>query len=232
MLLAATSDLHGHLPAVPTCDVLVVAGDIAPAHRHDVGFQARWLNTDFRRWLEAVPAKHIVGIAGNHDFVFERDPGRLPSDLPWTYLQDRGAVVGGLRVWGSPWTPWFYDWAFNAPRDDGDETFLSERYAAVGDHTDVLLVHGPPAGYGDLTARGERAGSTSLLRLIDRVQPALCVFGHIHEARGSWTHGPSILANVSAVDLHYRPVAEPVVTFELRRQADGKLQGFSARRPA
>lgn len=215
MRIAATSDLHGHLPEVPACDLLLIAGDLAPASRHDVAFQAHWLDTDFRRWLQAVPARHIVGVAGNHDFVFEQAPESVPPDLPWTYLQDEGVAIGGLRLWGSPWTPWFYDWAFNAPRDDGEEEFLVERYAAVGDDTDVLLMHGPPRGYGDLTARGERVGSTALLHLVDRVRPALCVFGHIHEARGSSTHGSSIVANVSAVDLHYRPVAAPVVTFEL-----------------
>jgi Icc-related predicted phosphoesterase len=215
MRVAATSDLHGHLPEVPACDLLLIAGDITPVSRHDVSFQAQWLDADFRRWLQAVPARHIVGIAGNHDFVFERAPERVPSDLPWTYLQDEPARVGDLRIWGSPWTPWFYDWAFNAPRDDSEEEFLTERYAAVGDDTDVLLIHGPPEGYGDLTARGVRAGSTALLRLVDRVQPALCVFGHIHEARGSWTRGESSLANVSAVDLEYRPLPAPVVTFEL-----------------
>lgn len=215
MRLAATSDLHGHLPEVPACDVLLIAGDIAPASRHDVEFQAQWLDTDFRRWLEAAPAKHVVGIAGNHDFVFEQAPETVPPDLPWTYLQDDGVTVGALRIWGSPWTPWFYDWAFNAPRDDSEEEFLASRYGAVSDETDLLLIHGPPRGYGDLTARGQRVGSTALLHLVDRVQPELCVFGHIHEARGSWTHRSSILANVSAVDLHYRPVAKPVVTFEL-----------------
>lgn len=215
MRLAATSDLHGHLPEVPACDLLLIAGDIAPVSRHDVKFQARWLDETFRRWLEAVPARHVVGIAGNHDFVFERAPDAVAQDLPWTYLQDEAACVEGLRLWGSPWTPWFYDWAFNAPRHDSEEAFLTERYAAVPDETDLLLVHGPPRGYGDLTARRERVGSDALLRLVDRVEPALAVFGHIHEARGSWTRGSSILANVSAVDLHYRPVAEPVVTFDL-----------------
>ena len=196
-------------------DLLLIAGDITPVSRHDVAFQAHWLDTDFRAWLEAAPARHIVGIAGNHDFVFDQAPETVPRDLPWTYLQDESVSVGGLHIWGSPWTPWFYDWAFNAPRDDSDEAFLAARYAAVPDETDLLLVHGPPYGYGDLTGRGERVGSDALLGLVDRVRPALAVFGHIHEARGSWTRGSSILANVSAVDLHYRPVAEPVVAFEL-----------------
>ena len=117
-------------------------------------------------------------------------------------------------MWGSPWTPWFHDWAFNAPREDG-EAFLAERYASAPADTDVLLLHGPPAGFGDLTLRGRSVGSTAALELVDRLTPALCVYGHIHEGRGSWQRGATQLANVAAVDADYRLRAQPVVVFEL-----------------
>lgn len=215
MRIAAVADLHGHLPDVPACDVLVVAGDVTPTSSHDPDFQARWLDTDFRAWLGRVPARHVVGIAGNHDFVFERAPQAVPADLPWTYLQDDAATIDGVTFWGSPWTPWFHDWAFNAPQGDADEAFLAARYAAIPAGTDVLVVHGPPAGFGDATASGLRVGSAALLDAIDRLQPAVCVFGHIHEDRGAWTRGATRLANVSAVDLQYRLTGEPVRTFDL-----------------
>lgn len=95
------------------------------------------------------------------------------------------------------------------------EVFLGRCYADVSVDTDVLVVHGPPAGYGDRTARGVGVGSEAFLRLVDRVRPSLAVFGHIHEGRGCWTRGDCALANVSAVDLSYRLVREPAVTFEL-----------------
>jgi Icc-related predicted phosphoesterase len=213
--VAAVADLHGHLPDVPECDVLVIAGDITPVRDHRPAFQARWLDGPFRTWLDAVPATRVVAIAGNHDFVFEQAPESVPAGLRWTYLQDGGAVIDGVRFWGSPWTPWFYDWAFNAPRDDADETFLEGLYDAVPGDTDVLVVHGPPAGFGDLTAGGARAGSRALLRLIDRIEPSLALFGHIHEDQGRWTRGTSVLANVAAVDLDYRPRRDPVAVFEV-----------------
>jgi Icc-related predicted phosphoesterase len=139
--------------------------------------------------------------------------------LPWTYLQDESVVIAGLRIWGSPWTPWFFDWAFNAPKTDPDEAFLDARYATAPDDCDVLVVHGPPAGYGDLTARGEAVGSKAFLRLLDAVSPKLGVFGHIHEGRGRWQRGATRLANASAVDLDYRLVDEPVMVFELEDDA-------------
>jgi Icc-related predicted phosphoesterase len=211
--VAAVADLHGELPEVPACDLLLLAGDLCPVDDHRVGFQADWLDGAFRAWLEAQPAGAVVAIAGNHDYVFQDAPQHVP-DLPWTYLQDSAARVAGLTLWGSPWTPWFYGWAFNAPRVGG-EAFLSERYASASPDADVLLLHGPPAGYGDVVDRGTSVGSLAALELLDRVTPSLCVYGHIHEGRGTWRRGPTQLANVAAVDAMYRLRARPVALFDL-----------------
>jgi len=215
MRIAATADLHGNLVEIPECDLLLIGGDVTPTSDHGVAFQARWLDTDFRAWLEAVPARSVVGIAGNHDFVFERAPELVPADLPWTYLDDSATSVDGVTIWGSPWTPWFFDWAFNAPKGEAGEAFLRERYDTVAPGTDILLIHGPPRGYGDRTARGVEAGSVAQLELIERVRPRLAVYGHIHEGRGGFTLGATTLANVSAVDLQYALYDDPVAVFDL-----------------
>lgn len=213
--VAALADLHGFLPEVPACDLLLLGGDLTPADDHSLERQAAWLAGPFRRWLDDVPATDVVGIAGNHDFLFEQTPDLIPDGLRWTYLQDSAATVAGLEIFGSPWSPWFYNWAFNAPQGDLDETFLTERFSRCPMGADVLLVHGPPIGYGDQTSRGERVGSTAQLALIDRVRPQLAVFGHIHEDRGRWEREGTTLANVAAVDLAYRPRRDPVELFEL-----------------
>jgi hypothetical protein len=214
MRIAAVADLHGHLPEVPPCDLLLVAGDLTPGGARAGDTEESWLTGPFRAWLEEVPATQTVGIAGNHDFLFERAPERVPADLRWTYLQDGACVAGGLTIWGSPWTPWFYDWAFNAPRIDG-EHFLGKIYSGVPDAADVLLLHGPPAGYGDTTLSGLRVGSTAALDLVDRLVPRLCVFGHIHEGRGQWQRAGTRLVNCAAVDVAYEPVPDPVVVLDL-----------------
>jgi hypothetical protein len=169
--------------------------------------QAEWLNTEFRRWLADLPARKIIGIAGNHDFIFEQMPDLVPTDLHWTYLQDSGTEWEGLNIWGSPWQPWFFDWAFNA-----DPPKLKKQWALIPKNTDILIVHGPPHGYGDGVPESDgvrRCGCPHLLERIRQLQPLLVVFGHIHEGRGEWQLGSSTLANVTLVDAGYRPIYEP-----------------------
>jgi predicted phosphodiesterase len=216
-VVVAASDLHGHLPDVPACDLLLLAGDLCPVTDHSSATQAQFLAGPFKDWLESVPAKHVVGIAGNHDFIFERDPDLIPRGLRWTYLQDAGAVVGGFKIYGTPWQPWFYDWAFNLRTEDE----MAAKWAKIPNGTDILVCHGPPHGYGDQTIRGDHTGSTTLLERIRAVRPRLVVFGHIHEGRGRWTlpaerpgERDVVLANVSLVDVRYRLAHEPM-TFEL-----------------
>ncbi len=226
MKIIALSDLHGNLPEqLPACDLLLLAGDLCPLQSHDFAFQAGWLDTEFREWLYEQKARRIVGVAGNHDFVFERAPHLLPRDLPWRYLQDAGFNWNGVKIWGTPWQPWFWDWAFN-----GDPERLQRQWRLIPDETDILVVHGPPFGYGDgipenlspqppsPDRRGGQGGSGSgvrhagcpwLLERIQEIKPKLVVFGHIHEGRGEWQLGPTRLANVTLVDEAYEPVYPP-----------------------
>jgi Icc-related predicted phosphoesterase len=210
MRIVAVSDLRGMLPAIPPCDLLLLGGDLCPVQNHRLPFQAEWLNTTFRAWLERQPARKVVGVAGNHDFVFERARFAVPADLPWTYLQDEATEWEGLKIYGSPWQPWFFDWAFNLYEDE-----LEKKWRMIPAGTDILVLHGPPYGYGDgVPERGgsvRRCGSPSLLRRIEEVRPKLVIFGHIHEGRGEWRLGPTVLANVTLVNAGYEEAYSPWV---------------------
>ena len=208
--IVCTADLHEHLPEIPSCDLLLIAGDISYAFKGDLAAKHAFLEGPFADWLERAPASEIVLVAGNHDQSIEA--WGVPEGLRCHYLEDAGIELCGLKLWGSPWQPWFYDWAYNAPREGG-ERFLAAKYAPIPDDTDVLVCHGPPRGYGDRATSAPdspQVGSTALLDAIERIRPRLLVCGHIHPGYGSYRHGATEIVNAAYVDNHYQPV-NPVV---------------------
>jgi Icc-related predicted phosphoesterase len=150
-------------------------------------------------------------VAGNHDQSIEACG--VPDGLRCHYLEDEEVELLGLRIWGTPWQPWFYDWAFNAPRREG-EAFLASKFDAIPSGVDIVVAHGPPRGYADLTRGNEHVGSTAMTRTLERVQPPLMVCGHIHPAYGRYRLGATEIVNASLVDEDYQPV-NAVVTIEL-----------------
>jgi predicted phosphohydrolase len=205
MRIVAVSDLHGQLPRVPPCDLLLIAGDICPLDDHGDDAQRAFLEGPFAAWLEQAPAGAIAGIAGNHDLIAEREP-QLVAALPWSYLCDSAADLAGLRVWGSPFAVTYGAWAFME-----SDAELERRFAAIPPGLDVLLVHGPPYGVLDHAVRGVDTGSHALRRAIVRARPALAIFGHIHEGRGEDRLGETRCISVSLVDARYVPRHAPVV---------------------
>ncbi len=215
MKIALLADQHGFLPPVPEADLLLIAGDICPVSNHDLEFQRTWLDTNFRYWLRRQLAeqrvKKIVACAGNHDLVFQEKPHWVPSDLPWTYLQDRSTEFEGLNIYGTPWQPTFgFGWAFNA-----DEPELAEIWEKMPLDTDIVVVHGPPLGYGDFSPYDKvHTGSPSLLRKIEQIEPKLVVSGHIHDCAGIYNIGKTIFVNASHVNEQYLPV-NPIRVIEI-----------------
>src|SRR5258708_36035135 len=113
MRLVLTSDLHGHLPDIPPCDLLLIGGDVCPIQNHRLDFQADWLRYRFVPWLRQAPAREKFFIAGNHDFIFAEEPGQVRYiDWPGIYLQDSGCVWEGVHIWGTPWANELPGWPF------------------------------------------------------------------------------------------------------------------------
>jgi len=207
MKILATSDLHGCLDACrpPECDVFIIAGDVCPMDDHGPARQLDYLDKEFREFLERIPAKHIIGIAGNHDFAFEHQPSAVDKlDLPWTYLRDSSVTIDGVKFYGLPWVPNLIHWAFYATKQQ-----LDERYNAVPQDTDVVISHGPPYFIGDLSKIGNiNCGARQANNMMARVKPKAFICGHIHEGFGKYSyrgqHGSKTdVYNVSFLDELY-----------------------------
>ena len=121
MRICCISDLHGELPSIPPCDVLVIAGDICPDYRGgrrvSVEPQAAFLNGPFTDWVGRQPCRQVVGCYGNHDWVGADAPD-LISLLVKSWLKtDEQTVIDGVKFWSTPWQPWFGDWRSTRTRD-------------------------------------------------------------------------------------------------------------------
>lgn len=198
--LSDTHDFHDRL-VVPDGDVLLHAGDTT------MGGKPAQVEA-FARWFAARPHRHKIVVAGNHDWMFERTPAQARSLLrDVVYLQDDEITVDGLRIWGSPWQPWFHDWAFNLER--GPQ--IAAKWELIPAGIDVLITHGPPAGILDRTSRGEAVGCADLRRELQRIRPRLHVFGHIHEAYGTVEIDGTRYVNASICTERYHPVQLPIV---------------------
>jgi Icc-related predicted phosphoesterase len=205
MKIVAISDTHGlHTQLkLPDGDILVHTGDVSSQGKE---FEIIL----FLNWFAEQPHKHKVFIAGNHDFYFERAPKSvIQSQIPDNviYLNDSGVTVEGIRIWGSPIQPWFYDWAFNRQRGAA----IKKHWDLIPSNTDILMTHGPAFGVHDKTTSGEKVGCVDLRETIDRVQPKLFVCGHIHEAYGMLNNGQTTFINASVVNAKYQVVNKPVV---------------------
>jgi Icc-related predicted phosphoesterase len=208
------SDFHTHSIETPPGDLLIVAGDMT---MRGADSELQW----FKKWLEIQPQRHKVWVAGNHDRGLERDPARaeaIAKETATIYLNDSFTEVGGLRIWGSPITPRFYNWAFM--RDRGPA--IREHWEQIPEGLDILITHGPPYGCLDQTPLGEHVGCEELYDVIAnklKRPPRYHVFGHIHDGygRNRLELGDGRVVeqiNAAICDEHYQAV-HPVIALDI-----------------
>lgn len=216
MKICFISDTHGqfqHLPELPEADVLVHAGDLtlgdpAPQSRlAELREATDWLRKQRKRF------SRVIAIAGNHDWACEafyktKHEDILRSDFFYDidYLRDSSIIIDGVKFYGSPWTPAFFNWAFNQMR--GAQS--AERWAAIPDDTDVLVTHGPPMGILDRVGP-DSVGCADLRFRVEKVAPKIHAFGHIHCAYGEKKFGPTKYVNAALLNEIYKPKNAPIV---------------------
>lgn len=217
------SDLHGYLPEVEPCELLLICGDIVPLeYQGSYNKTNKWFNKTFRDWTEQIDCKKILFIAGNHELRVENHTDKyrilFPEHNKATYLKDSKYIYEGsdgksYSIYGTPWCKVFGNWAFMATDDK-----LEEIYSKIPKDLDILITHDQPYGYGDVLlqkdcpwANGEHIGNKMLLEAINKRCPRYQFNGHLHScSHEAIDIDGTIHYNVSLKDEKYQPVYEPL----------------------
>ena len=218
MKITFISDTHSKhnqvTSSLPGGDVLIHAGDISnKGHRSEI--------QDFIKWFSTIENyTHKIFIAGNHDFGCQDEVLAVEELLRLNpgseYLYDDIFLIGDesddyddmVKVWGSPWQPEFYNWAFNLPRQGAE---LKAVWNMIPSDVDILVTHGPPNGHLDYVDYAKQNVGCELLRdRIDRIKPKIHVFGHIHSSYGYKFDGTTHFFNAAVLDERYNFTQKPL----------------------
>ena len=219
-LISDTHTKHKQLNGdLPGGDLLIHAGDFMNS-----GYD-KTDATEFFDWFDKIDNyDDKIFIAGNHDRIMQNEPewaqGILTGYKTIDYLQDEQVTLyfdghngdwpeDNVRIYGSPWQPEFYNWAFNLPRN-GEE--LKAKWNAIPTNTDILITHGPAFGTLDDVEgrRGQHLGCELLAEHINTVaRPKIHVCGHIHSGYGYYFDGQTHYFNASILNERYNYTNKP-----------------------
>lgn len=183
--ISDTHTMHEKI-AIPECDLLIHSGDAC-------GQGTLGEISTFAQWLERqVQAKHIIYVPGNHDRAVQTFPDLVRSMFHRAVvLIDDLVTIDGIRIYGTPYTPAFCNWAFQGV-DHGSRSYnhttdpeLDRIYKKIP-QCEILVCHGPFQGVLDKTWEGDHVGSVSMRKRLTEMSrlPKLYVCGHIHQSRG------------------------------------------------
>lgn len=205
MKIVAISDTHNKLTKInlPPGDVLVISGDIT-VH----GSVVELIRFNNALGFVRDKYKYVILVAGNHDWLFQTDPALAKATITNVthYLQDEMVEIDGVKFYGAPWQPWFYNWAFNLHR--GPE--IKAKWDLIPDGIDVLITHGPAAGVHDVNSHHESMGCVDLMQAIQRVKPKLHICGHNHYGYGIKDFMGTTYINASSCNEKYMPINPPI----------------------
>jgi Icc-related predicted phosphoesterase len=215
MIITLISDTHGKHNQItqdlPGGNLIIHAGDISSmGHQHEVQQFCKWFNN-------VENYDHKIFIAGNHDWGFQNNAEKIMeivnSYKTVDYIQDETIQVNNddkmVNIYGSPWQPEFYNWAFNLPKN-GPE--LAAKWAAIPDNTDILITHGPAFGVLDTVAgkMWDNLGCQLLTNKIKTIKPKIHVCGHIHSGYGYYFDGDTHFINASVLNEEYQYANKPI----------------------
>ena len=215
MKLVIISDTHSfHRKInVPDGDTLIHCGDIT--NKGELS-----LIKDFSSWLKELPHKNKIVIFGNHEIGMRFGDKRLDAIEMITeaafYLENSSIVIDGIKFYGSPATPHFYDWEWNYNRGKD----IAAEWKKIPDNVNVLITHGPSYGILDLVedsgankGRDLHQGCKDLAERISFLKELkLHCFGHLHTDGGKSANVNGIhYVNAACCTESYNPTNPPVV---------------------
>jgi Icc-related predicted phosphoesterase len=201
----AISDTHCRHRNIklPKGDVLLHAGDIShKGSKREI--------EDFLDWFGKLSYPYKIFIAGNHDFFFEKEKAVfIKTIIPATvhYLKDEEVIINGIKLWGSPYTPFFFQWAFNKKRGK----HLATHWNNIPPDIDILLTHGPVYGILDMVINEQHIGDQDLLKRVLEIKPKVHVCGHIHESYGMQKRHGIKFVNACVLNESYELANNPIV---------------------
>lgn len=223
MKVCAISDLHGDLPQLEPCELVLICGDSVPLScQGSYNKTRKWYFNTFNDWAKKLDCNKVIFIAGNHELYLENHEGEYKANFLFnnkiTYLCHNKYEYTSLdgkvySIFGTPYCQKFGSWAFMLSND-----ILVDRYNEVPEGLDILITHDQPYDFGDVLlqkdcpwATGENIGNGPLLGCILKKQPRYQFNGHLH----SCDHNKIMIKNtvhynVSLKDEHYNMVYNPL----------------------
>jgi Icc-related predicted phosphoesterase len=191
MKIVALTDIHGayrkaeEIIRKESPDMVIMGGDLTTRGTPEEAEKA------VRSFTLLCPS--LLCVAGNMD---------LPSHEEvfvnlGVSINGRGVRVGDLGIFGvsaSPPSP------LHTPYEISEGEIarrIKKGHSDIkGSRVTVFVSHSPPFGTAlDVIHTGIHVGSMAVREFVEREKPSIVVCGHIHEARGRDTIGPSILIN-------------------------------------
>jgi len=188
MNITVISDTHGKEPVLPGGELLIHCGDLSiHGFRVEVINQLNYLHEQLEKYDK------IILIPGNHDLFAERHPKQFEEACAIAGLEllmNNSTTYKELKIWGSPVTPIYHDWAFNR-----DQSKRFDLYENIPHDTQLVVTHGPPRFVLDQNHEMKHIGCSELHNKIREIKPLAHVFGHCHESKGMFFEEGIFYAN-------------------------------------
>jgi len=192
------SHTYHELLIVPeNIDIVIFSGDCSNPKNLEMSYQEIM---NFIYWFSKLNIKYKIFVAGNHDTAIYKNviTKKDFKDNGIIYLENETIEVLGLKIFGSPFVPTFGDWSFMKNRSK-----IAKIWEHIDLDTDIVITHTPPKGILDISIDRyhniEMCGCSALRKRINKVNPKLHCFGHIHNCKGVTNSGLLKLSNSDTI---------------------------------